>query len=405
MRLRLDQMGSPLKMAVRTMSEIDVRLWTDGHDLLRVREEWRGLFHRAQSDNPYLSWEWISTWWRHFGHGKQLFILAAYLDGQLVGVMPLMSSRGDWTTLFRPIISFVGRGPVQPDYMDLLIAADIDRVGVGTALLEGLHKQLQARAFGRLELKWIPEDSPHCDQLVEGLKKIGLKFTVEKTVRSPYILISGSWDSFNESLSRKLKRDLRYARNRIAREKIKTDFHRYSTFTDMRRVFRELVAVYTRRQLNRVGRGLFIGRGRQFLLDVFEQLSAVGMMDAAVLWLNGEVAAFSLNLKTRRTLYYWLVAYNPGYAFASPGKLLIEYLLRSSFVEGYERFDFMRGIEDYKLEWKPEIRSNIEIRAYAHPMLKRVDSRYRFLRSRATLFRQEHSWINPVWIRMSKWLK
>lgn len=71
-----------------------------------LRAEWTRLAERG--DNVFATWEWASTWWRHFGAGRQLRIVACRsADGQLRAILPLYEYGK------RPlrILRYIGHGP------------------------------------------------------------------------------------------------------------------------------------------------------------------------------------------------------------------------------------------------------------------------------------------------------
>src|SRR4051794_24198324 len=55
-------------------------------------EEWDSLLHSSVSDVVFLTWQWQSTWWKHFGscEGCSLHLLILRDErGALVGLAPL----------------------------------------------------------------------------------------------------------------------------------------------------------------------------------------------------------------------------------------------------------------------------------------------------------------------------
>ncbi|MDQ3800775.1 MAG: GNAT family N-acetyltransferase, partial [Acidobacteriota bacterium] len=55
-----------------------------------LREEWKGLFAASGGCSPFLSWEWLSTWYKWFGVAERTpFVLKAYRENRLVGLLPL----------------------------------------------------------------------------------------------------------------------------------------------------------------------------------------------------------------------------------------------------------------------------------------------------------------------------
>ena len=49
--------------------------------LASLRSEWTELFDAAKDPSPFLSWEWLQTWWRSFGGRRRSWILEAR-DGE-----------------------------------------------------------------------------------------------------------------------------------------------------------------------------------------------------------------------------------------------------------------------------------------------------------------------------------
>ncbi len=50
-----------------TATAIAIAHARDPGRLAALRGEWTALFDAAASPSPFLSWEWLHTWWRHFG--------------------------------------------------------------------------------------------------------------------------------------------------------------------------------------------------------------------------------------------------------------------------------------------------------------------------------------------------
>ena len=57
------------------MSAVQVRRLTDA-EFGALRDDWNALLCRSAADNIFLTWEWLHTWWEHFGSNKNLLLLA-----------------------------------------------------------------------------------------------------------------------------------------------------------------------------------------------------------------------------------------------------------------------------------------------------------------------------------------
>ncbi len=68
---------------------IEVRQWS-AEEWLANPQRWRDLVARSGADRLFLSFEWLTTWWQHFGQPRgKLRMLVAYSDGELVGAAPM----------------------------------------------------------------------------------------------------------------------------------------------------------------------------------------------------------------------------------------------------------------------------------------------------------------------------
>jgi hypothetical protein len=52
------------------------------------RDEWTAL--ALESRNVFATWEWMSTWWRHYSRGRPLLLFARRTSGgRLAALLPL----------------------------------------------------------------------------------------------------------------------------------------------------------------------------------------------------------------------------------------------------------------------------------------------------------------------------
>ena len=59
-----------------------------------IRHEWNDIIlENMDFFNPFLSFEWLSSWWEVFGEKRKLSILIAKSSDDIVGIAPLMISK------------------------------------------------------------------------------------------------------------------------------------------------------------------------------------------------------------------------------------------------------------------------------------------------------------------------
>jgi len=59
-----------------------------------LRETWNAVQDAAPDKHVLMDHRWMTAWWRRFGAGKQLHVLVLRRDGRVIGLAPMMLSRG-----------------------------------------------------------------------------------------------------------------------------------------------------------------------------------------------------------------------------------------------------------------------------------------------------------------------
>src|SRR5512145_1826830 len=109
---------------------MDIEVLTEAAAFRILQPEWLQLLSRLPFQSVFFTPQWQATWWRHFGAGRQLFLLTARSsDGTLQGLAPLMMRQSDGGPAYLELI-----GDLEwCDYLDILIAPSY-RHDVGQAL-------------------------------------------------------------------------------------------------------------------------------------------------------------------------------------------------------------------------------------------------------------------------------
>src|SRR5688500_6343301 len=139
-----------------------VELITRYEDLVTRSDAWNALAR----GRPLLRWEWLGSWWRHHGRGRQLFVPLVTNDaGVLMGLAP-------WYLELHPalgrVVRFLGSGKVCTDYLTLL-AAEGQENAVADAIAAWLQPVAAAAGWELLELDGCVHDDPAVWRLIERL--------------------------------------------------------------------------------------------------------------------------------------------------------------------------------------------------------------------------------------------
>jgi CelD/BcsL family acetyltransferase involved in cellulose biosynthesis len=82
----------------------------------------------------------------------------------------------------------------------------------------------------------------------------------------------------------------------------------------------------------------------------FRRVAADCALRLDVLEHGGRPLAAAVGFRTTRGHHLYNMAFDRAAASLSPGIVLLAALIRQAIDDGLERFDFMRGLERYKLE-------------------------------------------------------
>src|SRR5262245_14275943 len=106
-----------------------------------LAKPWDDLLSRSASNNVFLTWEWLCTWWHTYGRRDALRLVLAYDDSnRLCGIAPLYRT----ATYVGPVrfraLEFLGARHVSSEYLDFIA----DRSDY-TRIVAGLLAELRRR--------------------------------------------------------------------------------------------------------------------------------------------------------------------------------------------------------------------------------------------------------------------
>jgi len=94
---------------------------TTSEELEALADSWNCLTRAV----PFRSWQWLATWWKHYGDGRELYVLAVHNDdGVLIGIAPLFRERQTTGGL---VLNWLGSGEVCTDYVTILSAHEYEK--------------------------------------------------------------------------------------------------------------------------------------------------------------------------------------------------------------------------------------------------------------------------------------
>ncbi len=309
-----------------------------GFDALRVA--WNELLAQSQTHTIFLSWEWQTTWWRHWGT-DELYLLHWHDEesGRLLGIAPLFI---DLTTDNQRRLLLVG-GVEVSDYLDIIVTP-VDAAAVYANLAAWLTGPL-APAWDLFELVNVPAASPTLAAFPTHLPPQWSVVARQEDV-CPLIRLPADWDSYLDLLDKHQRHEVRRKLRKI--EQAPAVRWRLSAAPDdLARDVEDFIALH---QLSSADKDDFMTEPmKDFFRDVAQVMAARGWLALALLSVDNRPASalFSFTWQDQ-----WLL-YNSGYdpvnfKDLSTGVVLLARCIEHAIAHGYRIFDFLQGNEVYK---------------------------------------------------------
>ena len=294
-------------------------------DIEEFREPWQRLGDR--SGNPFLTWQWASAWWRHFGEEGALRVGRCGSDAEPEALLPLYRTRYRGLSALR----FIGHG--AGDQLGPVCAPE------ARPLAAQALRALVGRSRSPATLL-VADRLPAADDWQETLGGA----VIERSP-SPVLRAEGrSWDEFVASRSRNFRQQVRARERRLAeRHALRYRLADELSFEDD---FETLVRLHELRWGGVTS--VFAGRGRSFQRDAARALLASGRLRLWILEVDGEPAAAWEGFRMGGAEWYYQSGRDPGLDSESPAFVLLCHTIREALADGMGEYRFLLGGEAYK---------------------------------------------------------
>lgn len=328
---------------------------TSEKGLEELEGPWSELLSGVPGVPIFLTWEWVSTWWRHYGQGHSPYVLVTRdASGRLVGLAPWMRVEDRWGSLSLHRLAFLGTGIVYPAHLDLLSRPN-DREAVASAVVAWLGAR--SGDWDVLDLFSLAQDSA----LRPALAMAGGHFAEGTTLNCPYIPLPGDWTSYMmDSLSAKQRKNLRQDGRRLERDYPgQVVFERIVDADDLQVALSELKTLHLKRWSSQ-GQTTPFEKGR--FVDFHREMAGLALERGWLRFYRLRVGdqAISLNYAFRYgdVVYGYQKAFDPEWGRYGPGQLLQAYLMEEAIGEGVREIDMLHGAQGYKSTWTDRARGD-----------------------------------------------
>lgn len=309
-----------------------------------LADEWEALLADSEDDNPFLSWAWMSQWWRHYGAGRRLFVITVRDGQRLVGIAPLQRPpvRDRWGAR---TVRFFGTGDVCTEHLGFILRRGAE-VDAGQRLLDFLCTTLKNR-WDLLELRDMADTSPTLVACQQALTEAGRLYCRWPGWSYNLVDLPDSWEAFQQSGSSK-----RRQRNRkILREIEKLGVH-YAEVTapdQLPEAWDDLRRLHQLRWTAKGEAGCFASAQLdQFHRSVLPLFLERGELALCFLRTHKEAIAASYCVRRNGCVYSYQAGLHPGWLKHRPGQALHLLELQKAIERGDRCYDLLGGNAEAK---------------------------------------------------------
>ncbi len=274
---------------------------------------------------------WLKAWWQEFASGEELCLASVLCDGVLIGIAPLMVKDG--------AASFIGSEDVC-DYSDFIIMPGRE-IEFFTILLD----RLKTRGVGSLDLRSLRPDSRAVSCLLPLARDLRYDFACEAEAVSSEVVLPAGWEEYLAMLTQKQRHEVRRRLRRLGEA---GDF-RYRVVEDWEQLSQSMPLFLKLFGESRDDKAAFLTAPRErFLAALVKGMAEAGLARLGILELNASPVAAVLFFDYNNTVFLYNNGYDRRYSSLSVGFICKALCIKESIEKGKDKFDFLKGAEEYK---------------------------------------------------------
>jgi len=336
-----------------------------------LRPDWQQLSERARASCLFLTYEWLAPWWQQFGAGRELRCLALHegRDGKLAGLLLLFVETVRMGFLPVRRLAFLGDGTTGCDYLDVLAEP-----GREAEVLSAMLDEIGKLEWDLLDLDGLSRDSATALSLAQRFPNERLLHdaALGEVVRDgklryvcPHIPLrsASAPANYEQYLSGLGRRENLRRREKWLSQKPGTSIEVARTPAEAAIAIGYFLELHRARWAADGGSdGLADARFDEFHRAATQLLAERGMLRLYTLYAARRPVASVYGVVHRGKFLYYQSGYDPLWASRSVGLVLLARTVSDAFAEGLAEFDFLRGNEGYKAQWKRAERWTVQLR-------------------------------------------
>lgn len=343
-------------------------------EFVSIRDAWNALLERSATNEVFLSWEWMFSWWNTFkdDNKKLLILIGKDSESRFIGIAPFYVEKCKYFAIKRRnVIRFCSSFETAPDHMDILCDKEFEQPFPRAVFA---YLQEHNAEWDVISFEGVKNDSIIKNYLMQNGDRL-YHLAIEYNPQSgcPYLTINQSFEEYLSSFSAKTRNTL-LRKRRLLLEKEQYEYQIVnSNAVDPEKYMRELFSLHAERARRKKFATTFSGeKVYRFHESLITYLLKDGKIVIAFLSKGSSFLAFYYCIKHNNKYYYYQTGISERGEEKSAGTVLLSLMIERAFKEGCSEFDFLRGDEKYKYFWANNTRFNYSVLIRKNSFLNRV---------------------------------
>jgi CelD/BcsL family acetyltransferase involved in cellulose biosynthesis len=333
----------------------------DLETLQQYRLVWNSLFPGTPNASFFHTFDWLDTYWRHFGHDQKMRVLIVYAAQQPIGILPLCVRTEPYRVNKVRVLTYpldnwsTWYGPIGPNPASTMMAAM-------------QHIRTTPRDWDMIELRWVPADSTQGGKTARALRVANMFSEKQEYQWTSIVDLPATWDEFlsgkSQSLRRQFRRTLRdlfadgtaeYVRHRPLSAAEGDGDPRWDLYAMC-----ESVAQASWQSHVVHGNTLTHDRVREYFHAAHAAAARIGMLDVNVLAVEGRPAAFLYGYHYQGNVTALRTGYDASNSNGIGSALMLK-SIEDSCNRGDRMIDFGPGEREHKRRLRTRTESTYRI--------------------------------------------
>jgi|SRR5579859_2391718 len=301
-----------------------------------LEAEWLQLLSRTKINHIFYTPQFQKTWWKHFGTGK-LCVLTFRDNNQLCGVASLYLEGDD--------LCIIGNRELT-DYADLIIDREKER-----EVHEKFVEMLKDGHFnwGKCSFLSVPQHSSTLTKLLQLMKVQAWKIEQVQQNVCPVITLPKTWEEYLQMVGKKQRHELRRKLKNIE-EEVNPELEVVEDAANLEQALDDFIRLH---KLSSEEKAAFWTPAKKAFFKDFAKIAAENnWLKLFFLRIENERIATAFCFDYNNQFFLYNSGYDPNrFGHLSVGVVLTSYTIQKAVELGRDRYDFLRGDEEYKFRF------------------------------------------------------